>query len=618
VADLEISSITLNFWYRMVADLEGIDPFDWRQELVEIYTPQLLRLMDVCVRNLMRYPSDIDDMAEDRVEDFNRHRFYVAETVEDCCRLLGGQVVLERLGTLLRQEVQTATGLQQSEWQGIESSLTCICAIHRFVPSDESEHLPYCFSLIPQLPSGIRPLQVTVSQVIGKFAAWLAVHSTLLHPLMPYLAQGLSDPHCAPAAAVAIKELCECSNQSFAMAEPVLQLYTVICSQSGVRLQLAEELQVLEGACRAISRQIQDTRCDGAAFIGQLTGPIAARLSTAIAEANASPPRLIPDIERLTVAIQYIVTPVIPPNAHPMVEVLKSCWHFFDDANARFPGDNMLAEKICRLHKHALRGCGAHAYAPLFDALVQHIVSSFERSRQSPFLYAASIVITEYGQDALYTQRIYGMVVSLSTTVFLFLRNLEDLTNHPDVAEEFFYMMGRMMNNCPDPIVLSALLQSLVQCAVVGMQLDHQGANKGTLRFLEDLISYGLSLREVVKPNCQEALERVLSQEGQPIVANLAHAITGDHPAYNDRLISEILWKFNLLCPNMLAQWLGAAFHGVDRLPEPAKVAFLGALGTGLARDEFSLAVRAFQSECQRQHRNRRFQHPLGSSAYGG
>ena len=191
----------------------------------------------------------------------------------------------------------------------------------------------------------------------------------------------------------------------------------------------------------------------------------------------------------------------------------------------------------------------------------------------------------------------------MATTTFSFLRNSEDFTNHPDVVEEFFYSMGRMVNHCPDPLIKSPLLQSLFQCAVVGMQLDHHGANKGTIRFLESTISYGLLLREQNKPDCQAALEQVLSQQGQAIVNNLARAMMGDLPAYSQQ-IPEIIWKLNLLCPGLLSQWLSAAFDSAA-LPERAKNDFMGALDTGLARDEFSLAIRAFQNACERARRFR-------------
>jgi transportin-3 len=148
------------------------------------------------------------------------------------------------------------------------------------------------------------------------------------------------------------------------------------------------------------------------------------------------------------------------------------------------------------------------------------------------------------------------MVAAMATTAFSFLRTLEELTNHPDVVEEFFYLMGRMMSHCPDPLARSPLLQSLFQCAVVGMQLDHHGANKGTIKFLEHTISYGLSLREQNKPDCQAALEQVLSQEGHSVVANLARAMMVNFQLQQQ--IPEILWAQSIV-PGLLSLWLNAA-----------------------------------------------------------
>ncbi|GAX22810.1 transportin-3 [Fistulifera solaris] len=596
VADQEVSSITLNFWYRLVIDLEAIHPFEWRQELIDIYTPHMLQLIDVCVNHLMKFPDDIDELADDLVEDINRHRFYVAETVEDCCRLLGGHSVLQKIGTALRQQVQQ--NLQQ--WQGIESSLACICAIHRFVPSDENEFLPFIFEMMSHLPMNIRPLRYTSNKIIGKFASWLAAHPELTKPLLPFLAQSLSDKECAPAAAVAIKELCGCSNQRFAIIEPVLQLYSDVAGH----LQLADELQVLEGACTAVSREIFDTRThDISPYVARLTQPILMRLGAAVADQHASPRRnMIPEIDRLTVVVQFLKVASCTPN--PMLEMMKSLWSLLEAVFNRFPDDNMLAEKLCRLHKHALRSIGSNAYSPMANTLLQTIVLSYERSRQSPFLYLASICVAEYGQNPVYTQQLFDTVFTLSNTTFSFLRDLEDMTNHPDVVEEFFYLMGRVTNNCPDPLMISPLLHSLLQCAVVGMQLEHQGANKGTLRFLDDLISYALSLREQNKPESKAALEKALSREGQMIVHNLARAVIGDLPAYNERQIPETLWKLNLFDSQLLLQWLASAFQGVERIPERPKAEFMSALSKGLPFEEFSIVVRAFQDACGKERRS--------------
>lgn len=598
IAETEIASITLHFWYRMVLDLEGVEPFDFRQNLIDRYTLQLLQLIDICTMSLMRYPSNMDDLSDDRLDDLHRDRFYVSETVEDCCRLLGGQIVLQRLGNLLQNECRRVDGKVESDWQGIESCLTCIQAVNRFVASDEDEFLPFCFQLIPRLPLDVAPLRFAASKIIGKYASWLAAHPHLLQPLLPILAQGLSIAQCAPAAAVAIKELCECSNQQMSMGEPVLQLYNEISSNRG-NLDLKDELEVLEGACRAASRQIQDTRDSGSVFVQRIAQPIGTRLAASLSDQNCNTRQhIIPEIERLTVIVRFLTIPSTH-TPHPIVELIKSSWALLDAASNRFSQDNVLAEKICRLHKHALRACGPAAYAPMLDALIDQLVKSYERSRQAPFLYAASICVTEYGRDPNCAQKLFDMISTLASVSFTFLRDLNDLTNHPDVVEELFYLMGRMVSHCPDPLVRSPLLRSLFQCAIVGMQLDHRDANKGTLNFLENTISYGLSLRERNKPECQQSLEQVLLSEGQSIVNNLAHALIGDLPAYSldhgHGSIAGILWKLNLLSPQHVAQWMNVALAGA---PDRVRADFLQALDSGLAREDFNSAVRTFMSAC--------------------
>jgi transportin-3 len=302
--------------------------------------------------------------------------------------------------------------------------------------------------------------------------------------------------------------------------------------------------------------------------------------------------------------VRFISLPTSYKGTNPIVDLVQSSWSLLENASNRFPQDTVLAERICRLHKHALRACGPAAYAPMIDPLMEQLVRSFERSHQAPFLYAASICVTEYGIDPNYSLKLFNMINSMASVSFTFLRSLDDLTQHPDVVEELFYLMGRMIQHCPEPLVLSPLLHSLFQCAVVGMQLDHRDANKGTLTFVENSISYGLSLREYPNPKSQQALEHVLAAEGQRIVTNLMLSLMGELPAYTiDRghgSVAGILWKLNLLLPAVVSQWMTTA---LDKAPERPRIDFTSILSGGLAREDFNVAVRGFMSACRRQPR---------------
>lgn len=607
IPDTEIANITLHFWYRLVLDLDATEPYEFRQVLIDRYSPFLLQLIDTCATNLMKYPPDISEISDDRVEDINRDRFYVTETVDDCCSLLGGQLVMQRLGNLLQGECQRIN-CNFLDWQGIESCLCCIQTINKYIPNDEARVLPLCFDLIPRLPTNVEPLRFTASKLIGKYASWLAIHPQILQPLLPYLAQGLSMPLCAPAAAVAIKELCERSTQQMAMGEPVLQLYNEITAGSNPAsrtLDLKDDLEILEGVCRALSRHIQDARFDGSIFLKQIVEPIGNRFAAKVADPNCDARKdIIPEVDRLTNVVRFLVVPTSPTGSSPIVEVIQATFPLLESAANRFPKDTALAEKICRLHKHAIRSVGPAAYVPLLESLMDQLVRSFERSRQSPYLYAGSICVSEYGRDPNYSSKLFIMINAMATVSFSFLANLQDLTLHPDVVEELFYLMGRMISTCPTPLIMSPLLQSLFQCAVVGMQLDHRDANKGTLNFIENSLAYGLEVRRQGNTDCQRALERVLLSEGQAIVNNLSQALMGELPAYNidtgHGSIAGILWRFCLLSPSMFGQWANAA---VANAPERARIDFLAALDSSMPLDNFNLAVRAFMNACKKERK---------------
>ena len=604
IPDSEIAGITLHFWYRFVSEMESLEPYEWRQTVVDTYAPLLMQLIQACASCLMRYPEDYDEMAEDIIADLQRHRHYVEETIEDCCRLLGEHGPLQQIHKILQDELRKAGGQQESEWHGLESCLASLAAMHRFVPRDEATVLPLCFSLIPQVPSQIRPLRSTGCSIIGRYAPWLAVHPEYLQPLLPYLAHSLSIAECAPAAAVAIKELCSRSNQNFSLGEPVLMLYEEIVSSS-TSICLVDEIHILEGACQAVSRIILDTHDDGRQFLTRLAVPVGTRLSAIVNDPSATPKRIIPDIERLTAIIRYLIIPYMPPTIHPAIELLQSLWTILNHAVNRFPSDYSLCEAICRLHKHTIRTVGAKAYAPMLDSLLNQLIVSFGSTRQASFLYAASICITEYGRDKEYADRLFSAVANLAATVFSFNQSLEDLTNHPDVAEEFFYLIGRMISFCPDPIVHSPLLATVTHCATVGMQMEHYGANKGTLKFLETTITYGLELRNQRNQESLMAIEKAVANEGHVIVSNLTKAMIGELPSYGNE-IDEILWKLSLLHPSLLKQWLRDAFANMPTAPDSAKVEFMSAFDSGLAREEFSTVLNAFETACIRERRNYR------------
>lgn len=623
----DLAGITLHFWYRFVMGLEDIEPYEYRQIKIDSFAPQLTRLL-ATFTNLLRYPTGVDDLSPDRLDDIEFSRLYFTDTIEDCCRLMGGEVVLRTAGEPLQEECRRVASLppdrQLSEWHGIEAYLYAIQSVSMYVPGDENRVVPFVMGLIPQLPTEVPFLRATACQTVGKYASWLGSQPSYLQPLLPYLAQGLSIPRCATASAVAIREISQtCSS----LGDAVLQLYDgIVVAREQHRamgtggedfiLDIKNELAVLEGVCKAISNKLRNEPSTSPdvvnGYIKRLVQPVITNLKhLASPDYSASPKQVSAEICRLTVLIQNLRLSMnssagIVNRSDFILSLMQESWPMLDVISQKFPRDFALCEKLCRLHKHALRECGSVAFTPMLEPLIDQIVRNFSQSLSSPYLYLASICISEYGKNPTHSQQMFNMVANLSTSVFQALRSAEDFTANPDVVEEFFYMAGRMVSNCPGPLVQSNLLNSLFQCAALGMKLHHKAANKGTLNFLESTVSYNLKLRSSGSLDANEqanmaALERAIMSDGQPLVINLAQALLGDLPSYpldyGSGSIAGVLFYLNQLCPDVLIQWIQPPLVSA---PEHAKSAFLVTLRNQVARDEFNSSVRKFTSVCER------------------
>lgn len=565
IEDTSISSMTFQFWHRFVAELQQFGDLRRQQELVDLFTEPLLDLLDISMEH-MQYPDQ--EVSPEEADEFHAERYYLAETVEDCCRLLGGGMVIGRVGQRLRNQYQNPN----TSWQAIEATLYAMQPLAVFVPNDEENLLPYCFPMILQLPSSIEPLRFTASLFVGKYASWLSVHPNQLQPLLPYLAEGLSIAKCARAAARAIRQLCEV----IPLGEPVLQLYQEVCE----KIELVDELEILSGLCKGAKIE------ESAVYLSSLVQPIGNRLHAAL---HANPPtsakNILCEVERLTVVVR-----LLPLEGQSVVEFMQSLWVLLETAGQSFPSDLNVAEKICRLHKHALRRAGCSAYSAMVPSLVSLVVQLFQRTHQSPYIYLASIIITEYPQ---YPGPLMEMLLALSEAVFSFLQNLPDMVSHPDVVEELFYCMGRMLKECPDQLFQATeLTTAVIKCALLGMELQHKDANRGSLHFLERLVSH-----RPVRPDQR----RYLEQMGPSIVQTAMRVCMGELPSYHldgtNGTVTGVLYSLREASSVAFLHWANDALSGAPPKPQQA---FLGLLQQEQSRQDFDFAVRSFHAACNR------------------
>jgi transportin-3 len=243
--DPEIYSITFNFWYRFLMRLVALEEPS-KTAVINKYRPVLMRLVDSCVRS-MHYPEGYAQWLEDKQDDQRRLRNDLADTLDDCTRVLGPTPVLQHIHSLFNQQLQlyqqakqaagAAAGEEVEGWQGVEACMYASRSIGRQVPDTEAVVLPHLMAIVPQLQGTHHLLRYTSTLTVGGYASWIAAHHTEhLSSLFTFVINGLSDKRVAPASAMAIKKLCKACGA--VMGEPVLNMLTPMVTAPSCSLPL--------------------------------------------------------------------------------------------------------------------------------------------------------------------------------------------------------------------------------------------------------------------------------------------------------------------------------------------------------------------------------------------
>jgi transportin-3 len=485
--DPEIYAIPFNFWYRFLMRMDKLQE-PHKAAVVTKYTACLSRLVDCSVKN-MHYPPGYASWPEDRREDQRRLRNDLADTLDDCTRVLGAVPVLQHICTLFTRQLQlyqqatqqagAAGGEDLDGWQGVEACMYAARSIARQVDDKEAQVMPQIVQVIPQLQGTHHLLRYTSTLTVGSYSSWIAAnHAQHLSPLFTFVVNGLTDKRVAPASAMATKKLCKSCGA--VMGEPVLNMLTPMIVAPSCSLPIKDQLWVLEGLCSVIAQLPLDV---GMRCLANLVKPIADRLNALVSsQPPGSDKEVVREFERLTASIRSINpkegTACLPQGAtHPVVSLFTSLWPIFNAVLAAKGTSGTVVENLCRCYKHSLR-TGGKGMAVALPPMITQLVGAYSQHPHSPYLYAASICIGEYGKDQQFVGPLMEMSRAMALKTFSVLKTFDDFTAHPDVVEEFFYLIERLIKSCPKPLVESGMLPALVQAAVVGLPVQQREASR--------------------------------------------------------------------------------------------------------------------------------------------
>jgi len=497
-----------------------------------------------------------------------------ADLVCDCCQVVGGETALRCVCSVMQTElagaqqvVPQSTAAQLEPWGKVEACLSALREVVTHVDRREASMMPPLVSFVCSNAPAIAlpPLVRTSVELIGCCDQWLQYHPEQLPGLWAVLVRLMEVPHCSAVACIAMTRILGLSKHVPGL--PIFDLHNTLMSmRTNGALTADSDNTLLQGICVALSSRPAELRTG----FQTIVQPICASLSTSLQcnPGSANSAAVMADIHRLTTVVQYTSAEGGLTTAHPAIEVFPSLQPLMARA-IEVVRSEAVCEKVCRFYKYLVRASsltrddsGAKCVHPLgfliyLESMAGYLTQMFQEKFFACFLYCGSIFFSEFGtivnsaqrqnQDNSVVDRIntvlFRMLWGFSDMFFVRLQSLSDFEGKPDVVEEFFHMLARVLSHCPQQFVtfsfgdgsggsqsveVSPRINSTLQAALAGLRVNHNDAQKGILNFVQKLVSCCRSLLALTAPSARAA------QLTEPVLVGrikVFHGVVAGHMA---------------------------------------------------------------------------------------
>lgn len=508
--EAEVADVTIPFWFSFLGELLRVDSRH-RDALVAKYSSNVMRLAGICMHKL-RFDEDFPKLPMDKQQDFKGFRQELGDILRDCCQLLGVDAILNHCVHGLEQICQHPQ--EQRPWEAVEAHLYCFRSIARQIETSKGmsvdASVQVVFQYLPQFSSH-PAICYTSCLIISRYGEWLKANSSSLSQQVEFLNQCVMNSARDPlytewevprAAATAIRSL---AIDCWTMLGPnITDFYLHI--EHHELMPVEDQVLILEGVCSGVSKSRDMDAL--LAVLNRVMEPIGRRLQALFSSPSPSASVAMNEMLRLICIYEYMDVDMKrfrggSSSEHPLVVLTQQVWPMFNQMLALFRSNDELVERVCRCYKRILRTCG-HSFQPLLPQLVDNLLSFYQADPKSSYLYAGSMVIKYYSSESSESNALEllfaKMLASFANTTFPIFNNTMTMQCHPDVVEEFFYLMERGVKCVPNVLLAPPqsdssampLLVSALQASVASLAMTHNDANKAALCFLETCLREGM------------------------------------------------------------------------------------------------------------------------------
>ncbi|EPS66773.1 hypothetical protein M569_08003, partial [Genlisea aurea] len=333
-----------------------------------------------------------------------------------------------------------------------------------------------------------------VCLTIGAYSKWLDAAQnglSFLPQLVDILVNGMSLEEPAAAAALAFRHICDdCKKKLRGSLDGLFQIYRMAVTGEGhfkvspeESLHLVEALSMvitelpsehakkaLEALCLPVITPLQDIINKGPIVLGQ------------------SP------AHELTVHIDRLAN-IFRHTSHPeaVADAVQKLWPVFKAIFDIRSWDMRTMESLCRACKNAIR-TSKTLMTVTVGVILEEIQALYKQHQQPCFLYLSSEVVKVFGSDPTCANYLRILIESLFTHTTLLFTKFQDFTSRPDLVDDCFLLASRCIRYCPQLFFTTPVFPSLVDCAMIGITVQHREASNSILNFLSDVFDLGNSV----------------------------------------------------------------------------------------------------------------------------
>ncbi|KAI9495182.1 armadillo-type protein [Zychaea mexicana] len=561
--DLEIVPITFKFWDELTYAL--MNPRN--DQAISTLSRYYDALVDIIIQHL-HYPDDVASWSAKERDDFKDFRHDMGDTLKDCCKVLKPAPCLTKPLLQLQKLLTTPN----TKWQQIEAPIFSLRAMGAQVPDDEEQVMPQIQDLLSRLPDHPK-IRYAATLVISRYTFWTRTHPQYITYQLNFISAGFQNEEVAAASALALKHLCkDCNELLIDYLSELHPFYTSIIRT----LPFIDALEVTEAIAHVLA-VVPVSNLQNA--LQQFCLPLAQDLhSIAIKEGNVQSRddhQKACDLLELIAAFISIIHPDVPlgqPN--PCVNFVNELWPIFDLCLKNLGTDSEVCEQLGKCFKSCVQSYRL-AFVPLLPQLMDRLVTGFQLSGFSVYLFVSYRIIREYAEGGEDNAAVCFSLVERLSQIMLTKANNTKFDDMPDVVEEYFGLLTALLEAAPTHLLHSTLFPTVFQLGFAGLSMGEVRALSSVIVFYRRLLGIALSVDELVPADATRTAASI-GQNGAQIIEQFRNSgsafvrliFTGLIYHYTWDVISDIasiIKSLAQILPLETSEWVVAV---VSEIPE--------------------------------------------------